>query len=470
MFNLSSPARWSRLLASPRFRLAILYSAVVGSILLGLAYATHRVMDRISAQTIDRELDLLSTSLSAQFETYLKEPGQLPQNIDRNIIKLCRVGDRCMLDPDPSGNYSSLLKLIQDDYHLQFLDIQGNAIAAIAEKPGRFPMQSNFTAYHTVTDAQGIPYHLHYKRLKTRQGQDWGYLQVGRSVKQFDAYMQDFHLLIALGIPTTMGLLGWASWWVAGVAMRPIYKSYEKMQRFTADASHELRTPIAATRAMLEVAIAQIDVYDTTETRQTLVSLQRQNDRIGQLAQDLLLLSRLDLAQQEQSEQSSEHQESICLNELVQDLEEELAPLALATQVELVSEILCFQQLYTTGNINQLYRLLSNLISNAIQYTLPQGHVKIQLSHRQNDAIVLIQDTGIGINKDDLPYLFDRFYRIRDDRSRESGGVGLGLAIAQAIAIAHKGQIHVQSQPGVGSSFTVKLPLRTLVSQSVSQL
>jgi len=102
---------------------------------------------------------------------------------------------------------------------------------------------------------------------------------------------------------------------------------------------------------------------------------------------------------------------------------------------------------------------------DAIQYTLPQGRVKIQLSHRQNDAIVLIRDTGIGIDKDDLPYLFDRFYRVKDDRSRESGGVGLGLAIARAIAIAHRGQISVQSQRGVGSSFTVKLPLRTPFSK-----
>ena len=460
MFNLRSPVRWSKLSTSPRFRLAMLYSAVVGSILLGLAYATHRVMDRISTQTIDRELDLLSTSLSAQFEAYLKVPGLLPQDIDRTIFKLCRVNDRCTLDLNPSVNHSSFLKLIKDDYHVQFLDLQGNPVAAIAEKPGRFPNQSNFTSYYTINDAQGIPYHLHYKRLKTNLGQDWGYLQVGRSVEQFDTYMRDFHLLIMLGIPTTMGLLGWVSWWLAGVAMRPIYESYEKMQRFTADASHELRTPISATRAMLEVAIAQVDVCDNTETRQTWISLQRQNDRIGQLAQDLLLLSRLDLAQQDHAEEHPEqHQESICLNDLVQDLEEELAPLALAAQVELVSELQISKQLYITGNSNQIYRLLSNLISNAIQYTLPQGLVKIQLSHRHNEAIVMIQDTGIGVEKDDLPHLFDRFYRVNHDRSRVRGGVGLGLAIARAIAMAHRGEISVQSQPGVGSQFTVRLPL-----------
>ena len=218
MFNLFSPVQWSKLSTSPRFRLAMLYSAAVGSILLGLAYATHRVMNRISIQTVDRELDLLSTSLSAQFETYLKVPGILPQDIDRNITKLCRVNDRCILELDSSVNHSSLFKLIKDDYHLQFLDLQGNPIAAIAERPGRFPNQPNFTSYPTVNDAQGIPYHLHYKRLKTNSGQDWGYLQVGRSVKQFDTYMRDFHVLITLGIPTTMGLLGWVSWWLAGVA------------------------------------------------------------------------------------------------------------------------------------------------------------------------------------------------------------------------------------------------------------
>ncbi len=445
------------ILQSPRLRLAFLYSSVVGSILLVLGYVTHRVLDRASVQIVDREMDLLSSSMNARLEKQLKIPGVLPEAIDRQIAGICRADRPCNHDVSDS----LLLKLIREDYHLQLLDLEGMPIAAIGEPPGRFPKPSSFMHGDTIKDFRGQPYHVHHTLLKTDQGQAWGYLQVGRSVAQFDAYMTGLHGLIIWGIPTTMVVLGGASWWLAGVAMRPIYASYEKMQQFTADASHELRTPIASTKAVLEVAIQNWESHEDLDIQQTFLSLQRQNDRMSRLAQDLFLLSQLDIAQQDSSRDRTrkEDYELICLNDLVQDLEEELAPLALATQVELISQIQTSKRLLITGNAGQIYRLLSNLITNAIQYTLTQGEIRIELSQIQGSAIVQVNDNGIGIDPRDLPFLFDRFYRVKSDRSRQTGGAGLGLAIAKAIVQAHGGDIQVKSEVGIGSTFRVRLPL-----------
>ena len=112
-----------------------------------------------------------------------------------------------------------------------------------------------------------------------------------------------------------------------------------------------------------------------------------------------------------------------------------------------------------TGNYEQLYRLLSNLVANALQYTSAGGEVKLVLARRNKYALFHIQDTGMGISKDNLKKIFDRFYRVNSDRSRHTGGSGLGLSIAQAIAQAHQGHIRVESQLGRGSIFTILLPI-----------
>ena len=442
--------KFSTFTNSPRLRLAILYSSVIGGILLILGYVTHRVLARISVQMVDREIDILSMSINARLEKSLITPNILPADINRTIPSICLTHRPCSPLKDSMFN-----NFIREDYHLQLLDNSGKALAAIGEKPGLFPQLSDFSSIRTVKDLQGTAYHLHHIRLKTTQNQDWGYLQVGRSVQKYDSYMMGLHWLIIAGIPFTMVVVGAASWWLAGVAMQPIYKSYSQMQRFTADASHELRTPIAAIKAMLEVAIVNLNTNDP-EIRSTFLGLQRQTDRMNTLAQDLLLLSRLDFDPPNHVTSDS-LRVSICLNEILQDLEEELAPLAMEAQVDLSYHFQSPKNLYILGNTNQVYRLFSNLITNAIEYTEPQGKVEIQLAHFQNYAVVIVQDSGIGIAKADLPHLFDRFYRIQQDRSRQTGGLGLGLAIVKAIVKAHGGQISIESEVGIGSRFKVRL-------------
>jgi signal transduction histidine kinase len=436
--------RYSALFSQPRLRLALLYSGVIGSILLSIGYFAHRMIDKAFDRVVDREITLLTAVVNTKLATVLIAPGKFTPQAAEAIPGLCLIEQPC----NPTMQDTDLSALLKRDYHLQLLDLVGQPIAAIAESPDRARRNPDLKYfYNTVVDGQ--TYHIHLMPLRNGRGVHWGYLQVSRSTRLFDEYMSSLHWLILLGVPLAMGVIGGASWWLSGRAMRPLYQSYEQMQQFTADAAHELRTPIAAMKTMLEVAPTEAPEAQ----HQTLRSLQRQTDRLGKLAQDLLLLSRLD------GPPTRQH-ETISLNDLVQDLEEELAPLALAAQVTLSSQVESSAQLSIDGQSEQIYRLVSNLIINAIHYTPAQGTIVIQLERKQQQAALSIVDHGCGIATADLPHLFDRFYRVNHDRSRQTGGVGLGLAIAQAIAKAHGGGIQVESKLGRGSIFTVRLPLK----------
>ncbi len=433
----------NQLFNRPRLQLALIYSGVIGSILLGMGVLTHFVVQRTFDRIINRELELLSYTLSNQLKPLLTEPGKLsPSKVSP---ELCLVNQPC----PPSNPNDNFYQIIQQDYHIQFLDLRGQPIAALAQSPDPQLANPTLTDSQTLTNKQGDRYHFHLMPIQTTQGTPWGYLQVGRSVQQLDRYMHNLHLLVLIGIPTAMLSIGWSSWLLAGLAMAPLYQSYARMQQFTTDVTHELKTPIAASQAVIETALS---IPQNDSQINTLRSLQRQTQRLNQLVQDLLLLLKLD--------QSSSQFESVCLNDIILDIEEELAPLAIAAQLDLRSQINIDHPLTIQGNPNQLYRLLSNLITNAIQATPPSGQIIIQLHETPQQAIIQITDTGVGISPKDLPNLFNRFYRIHTDRSRQTGGSGLGLAIVKAIALAHNGAIAVTSEPTQGTQFTVSLPVR----------
>jgi signal transduction histidine kinase len=285
--------------------------------------------------------------------------------------------------------------------------------------------------------------------LKIKGNQLWGYLQVGRSIQRLNDYMNSLHWLLGLGVPFSMILIGGAGWWLAGLAMRPIEKSYQQLQKFTADAAHELRTPITSLQTIVET---------NSINQETQKALERQIKRLVTLTQDLLLLSRVESGLQEAKLQE------ICLNDLVADVEEELMPVAMNAQVLLSSNIPIESYLYIQGNEGQIYRMLLNLVSNAIKYTPESGEVIINLTTNDHQGLITIKDTGIGIPTSDIPHIFNRFYRVNADRSRHTGGSGLGLAIALAIVQTHKGKLEVQSDVNNGSTFTVILPLFSKVN------
>jgi len=190
--------------------------------------------------------------------------------------------------------------------------------------------------------------------------------------------------------------------------------------------------------------------------RNTLQTVSRQNQRLSQIVSDLMILSRLD--RQLSGVKTDANTELVILNDLVSDIAEEFAALAISANLRLNTQIDTSQNLTVIGNSEQLYRLVSNLVINAIKYTPGSGEVNIILESERNEALIRIRDTGIGIAPPEQKKIFDRFYRVNSDRSRQTGGSGLGLAIAMAIAQAHQGTIEVISELGIGSTFTVRLP------------
>ncbi len=246
-----------------------------------------------------------------------------------------------------------------------------------------------------------------------------------------------------------------SAWWLAGLAMQPIYRSYQQIQQFTADAAHELRTPLAAIRATVESTLMMPNLK-AIEARETLQTINRQNQRLSNLVADLLLLSRME---RKLFTSPKSPKERVVLNDLITDLAEEFAALALDAKISLSHQIKTPQAIEVAGNAEQLYRLVSNLVINAIQYTPPGGKVRLILERDNNYALIHVKDTGIGIPAAEQTRIFDRFYRVQSDRSRHTGGSGLGLAIAQAYAKANHGSIKIKSELGKGSNFTFRISL-----------
>ncbi len=435
-----------------RWRLAAWYAGVMGIILSASGLAIYFVMDWVHWQALHQELQSVAGTLHDGLEPQLKQPGKLEPGVEQLIPGLCVVGKPCVpLYTATMPDRHILGAVHQEGYYVRMVTPSGRVIATLEDRPLQLPVQTR-PLWQTVQDAAGDRYHHISLDLKTESGRLWGYIQVGRSLQDFDHHLASTRLVLLTGLPLVLLLTTAVSWWLAGRAMQPIYRSYRQIQQFTADAAHELRTPLAASRATLEVALQQPQISDP-ESRNTLQTLERQNLRLSQLVQDLLLLSRMD------SQEEAQKHHPCCLNDMVSDIVEEYAGWAIAANVLLLSKVDVKHPIFVAGDEEQLYRLLTNLVTNAIQYTPSDGKVTIHLTQDEFRATVQVQDTGIGIAVAHQPRIFDRFYRVTPDRSRQTGGSGLGLAIAQTIAQAHDGTLQVQSEPGKGSLFTLRLPL-----------
>lgn len=431
-----------------RIRLALSYAMVMGLILSLCGFGVYKAVSHAHWITLDQEVESIAGTLHDSIELKLKQPGRLETVIQELLPNICIVGDKCIQEQSNPKRHT-LSAINQGYYYVRFFDNSGRLIAIAGSYPEGLSPVLNKKLWQTLKDSQGKSYHQISFVLHTQDNRNWGYIQVGRSLQDFNSYLDAVKLILALGLPLAMGLVAVASWWLAGLAMQPIYQSYRQIQQFTADAAHELRTPLAATQATVESALLMPSL-DEAEARDILQTLQRQNLRLITLVSDLLLLARLDRQPTLRYE--------CCLNEVVSDLIEEFAAMAYSAKVTLTSSIRVDEPINIISNYDQLYRLISNLIVNAIQYTPTGGKVTVVLDRSENYAVIQVEDSGIGIAQQEIPRIFDRFYRVNSDRSRSSGGSGLGLAIAFAIVQAHQGNFNVQSELAKGSTFTVQLP------------
>lgn len=443
--------RHNRLFNRTRTKLASWY-AVIMALILGISSVmTYQMVAYAHWQAVDRELESISGTLHDSLEPKLKQARKLEPIVEQVLPGLCQVGTTCSTAWETGDRH--VLGIVQNSgYYVRLLELSGHVLATAGASPAQENAPQNLQPWQTIRDREGQRYHQFSLLLKTATGQPWGYLQVGRSLQEYDDHLAMLRIMFFLGLPGVVLLIAIASWWLAGLAMKPVYDSYEKMQRFTADAAHELRTPIAAIQAIVETA-QESQPLSEQEAQDTLTTLDRQSKRLAQLIQDLLLLSRM-----EQKTLGSQLR-LCCLNELISDLVESLSILNIAVSIQLSIQFQVRDPIYIMGDENQFIRLFSNLITNALQYTPANGQVMVVLNQDEHHAVIQIHDTGIGIAPKEQTRIFDRFYRVNSDRSRQTGGAGLGLAIAQAIAKNHGGSIEVESTIGQGSTFTVRLPL-----------
>jgi heavy metal sensor kinase len=226
-------------------------------------------------------------------------------------------------------------------------------------------------------------------------------------------------------------------------------RSVTGSRQFVADASHELRTPLTVMRGELE-GLAQAPGLGS-DTRDAVGSVLEEVDRLAEIVEGLLALSRLD-AGEVPSERAR-----FDLAELASDTVDQMSLMALDKSLTLTST--SAGKVVVEGDRARLKQVVVNLLDNAIKYTPPRGRIELSVGSQHGEALLEVRDSGIGIPAEALPHVFQRFYRVDGSRSREPGGAGLGLSIVQSICSAHGAALEVQSEPGAGTTFRVRLPL-----------
>lgn len=229
-----------------------------------------------------------------------------------------------------------------------------------------------------------------------------------------------------------------------------IEASFNRNRQFTADASHELRAPLTLIHAAAEFSLRRERSHE--ELLEALGQILRESTRTTALIDNLLTLARSDAGVK------PFEPAPVNLTNLLEDLRTQTSTLAGASQKE-VDFMLPEKTLEVMGDEPSLRRLCLILIDNSIKYTRAQGLINVSLTEEQSAAVVTVRDTGIGISSEQLPHIFERFWRADKVRSREIGGTGLGLSIARAIVEQHGGTIRAESELGRGSAFAITIPL-----------
>ena len=226
-----------------------------------------------------------------------------------------------------------------------------------------------------------------------------------------------------------------------------LQESEATQRQFVSDASHELKTPLASIK-LLSDSILQNDM-DADTMREFVSDIGNESDRLTRMTQKLLTLSKAD------AQTTCEH-EVVDLGETVRRVFRMLVPLADRTQIQLTASL--DRGCYVLSMEDDAYQIIFNLVENGIKYNHAGGSVHVTVRHTQDEAELLVEDTGMGIPQDAIEHIFERFYRVDKSRSRQAGGSGLGLSIVHELVERNFGTIEVSSKEGEGTKFTVRMP------------
>ncbi|CEJ42937.1 sensor histidine kinase [Umezakia ovalisporum] len=472
-----------------RRRLALWYTAITAVLLLLFASGVYLYVRSTLIERVDDTLN------------------HVVEIIQRSLVISPVHGDAEQFQINVEASFRNNASTVDDDHiDLEWFSPNGKLLWSTLSEPLNIPIHGNHLGetvrvvkQERLEDGEKLdsPLSTEYSPILLRQvtqrvevgRQVLGYLRVSHPWFEVTKPSRQLIIDLALGIWFMVLSVAASGWFLSGKAMEPVDESYHRLKQFTADASHELRSPITLIQTNVQVALADLELAETEATafanyRQQLKVVERLTQRLGKLVDDLLFLARQD------SGISKDIFSSCSLDALLMEVVEEQQLLAKEKKITLTLDLVdppvgealpqFLDNWFTLqGKWDQLVRLFTNLISNALQYTPSPGEVHIQLARlegssrvskiRSSTALLQIKvsDTGIGIPAEALPRLFDRFYRVDPARTHKtaktttesSTGSGLGLAIAAAIVEHHQGQLHVESNIGKGTTFTITLPI-----------
>ncbi|MBN3893920.1 MAG: sensor histidine kinase [Nostoc sp. NOS(2021)] len=492
-----------------RRRLAIWYTAVTAVLLLLFAsgvylYVRSTLIERID-DTLNHVVEIvercLTTSRCAStliFEPINADADKFRINVEASFRDNTDTVEDDHIDLEwfsPTGKllWSTLSEPLNIPIHANRTGETVRVVKGESEN-SKFKIQnSKFLTPHYPLSAEGAPpspllLRQVTQRVEVRR-QVLGYLRVSHPWFEVTKPSRQLIFDLALGIGLMVLSVGASGWFLSGKAMEPVGESYQRLKQFTADASHELRSPITLIQTNVQVALADLDLAEAEATnslqyRQQLKVVERLTQRLGKLVNDLLFLARQDSGISKDT--FSPCPMDALLMEVVEEQQLLVPEKEIALSLDLVdppasetSPELLENWFTLVGNWDQLLRLFTNLIANALHYSPAGGRVKVELARIEGinrvsglrytsaQLQVKVSDTGVGIPASALPRLFDRFYRVDPARTHTTGntatasatGSGLGLAIAQAIVEHHQGHIQVESTQGIGTTFTVTLPI-----------
>ncbi len=454
------------LFQSTRRRLALWYTAVTAVLLLLFAtgvyfYVRNTLIDRID-DTLKHVVEVVDRSLVIQ--PLAETIGRYGVNVD--------------------ASFNQNVHSLEDDHiDLEWFNPQKQLLWSTFEQPIDYPLhpsRSGETVY--LTGDRILRQIVQKVELDHRV---LGYLRVSHPWFEVTKPINQLTKDLILGITLMVLCVGGIGWLLSGIAIKPVQVSYSSLKQFTADASHELRNPIATIQTNVQMALAYPEAEPQLQKRQLQI-IERLTQKLGRLVDDLLFLARSDSGIVQLDWQP------VPLDALLIDVIEEQRTAATQkglflslhiVEPDIADEDLNEEDVFTVkGDWDYLSRLFTNLIANAIEHTdqaekSAEASVEVELALIKSVAKTMrvreipsqfklqvkVKDNGKGISESALPHIFDRFYRADPARSSQRKintppGAGLGLAIAKAIVENHQGEIQVESILDQGTTFTITLP------------
>ena len=342
---------------------------------------------------------------------------------------------------------------------LEWFDANGELLAREGTIFSQFPLLENIPssslkegspAFQKQDGAISVTISIYSETTDQQTLQLSGYIRGSESTQELETTLNQLQLGLTIGGVTALILITLSSVYLTQETLKPLKQNFQELKQFTADVSHELRNPLTRIGIATDIILSHREEMKPSEVKK-MDMIDSAVNQMRRLLENLLFLARTEATS------TPKAKSAISLAQLLGDLQERFEPLAQAKGISFQAQLL--SGLSIRGNLDQLSRLFSNLLDNALKYTEAGGSITLCLNQSRGNAVVSVEDTGIGIPHEYLPLVFRRFWRSKQTRTQQEEGSGLGLAICKVIVQQHGGEMYVNSKVGVGTCFQVSLPL-----------